>query len=61
MLAYLWLAIENRCSVMVIGGTASGKTSTLNALAFFIPPDAKIISIEDTRELSSTRRTGFPT
>ena len=52
MLAYLWIAAENRKSIMVIGGTAAGKTSTLNALAFFIPPDAKIVSIEDTRELS---------
>jgi flagellar protein FlaI len=60
MLAYLWLAIENRCSVMVIGGTASGKTSTLNALAFFIPPDAKIISIEDTRELSLYQKNWVP-
>ncbi|MEM2866355.1 MAG: type II/IV secretion system ATPase subunit [Candidatus Hadarchaeales archaeon] len=60
MLAYLWLAIENRCSVMVIGGTASGKTSTLNALAFFIPPDAKIISIEDTRELSLYQKNWLP-
>jgi flagellar protein FlaI len=60
MLAYLWLAIENRCSVMVTGGTASGKTSTLNALAFFIPPDAKIISIEDTRELSLYQKNWIP-
>lgn len=51
VLAYLWLAAEHGRSIMVIGGTASGKTSTLNALAFFIPPDAKIVSIEDTREL----------
>ncbi|MEM2204838.1 MAG: type II/IV secretion system ATPase subunit [Candidatus Hadarchaeales archaeon] len=51
MLAYLWLATENKKNIMIIGGTASGKTSTLNALTLFIPPDAKIISIEDTREL----------
>jgi len=51
MLAHLWLATENRKNIMIIGGTASGKTSTLNALTLFIPPDAKIISIEDTREL----------
>lgn len=60
MLAYLWLAIEYGSSVMVIGGTASGKTSTLNALAFFIPPDAKIISIEDTRELSLYQQNWVP-
>jgi flagellar protein FlaI len=52
MLAYLWLATENKKSIVVIGGTASGKTCTLNALSLFMPPDAKIISIEDTRELS---------
>ncbi len=52
MLANIWIAIENGRSVIVVGGTASGKTSTLNAFAFFIPPDAKIVSIEDTRELS---------
>jgi flagellar protein FlaI len=61
MLAYLWLAIENKKSLMVIGGTASGKTSTLNALAFFIPPDAKIVSIEDTRELSLYQENWLPT
>ena len=60
MLAYLWLAAENRKSIMVIGGTAVGKTSTLNALAFFIPPDAKICSIEDTREISLTQKNWIP-
>lgn len=52
MLANIWIAVENGRSIMVVGGTASGKTSTLNAFGFFIPPDAKIVSIEDTRELS---------
>jgi flagellar protein FlaI len=52
MLAHLWIAAENRKNILIIGGTASGKTSTLNALAFFIPPMAKIVSIEDTREIS---------
>jgi flagellar protein FlaI len=60
MLSYLWIAAENRKSVMVIGGTAAGKTSTLNALAFFIPPDAKIVSIEDTRELSLYQKNWIP-
>jgi flagellar protein FlaI len=52
MLAYLWLATENKKNIMIIGGTASGKTCTLNAISLFMPPDAKIISIEDTRELA---------
>ncbi|MDY6773714.1 MAG: ATPase, T2SS/T4P/T4SS family, partial [Candidatus Nanohaloarchaea archaeon] len=51
MLAYLWLAIENGRSILIAGPTASGKTSLLNALSLFIPPEMKIISIEDTPEL----------
>ncbi len=50
-LAYLWLCIENKLSVLVSGPTAAGKTSLLNALSMFIRPDAKIVSIEDTPEL----------
>jgi flagellar protein FlaI len=52
MLAYLWLAAENKKNIVIVGGTASGKTCTLNAISLFMPPDAKIVSIEDTRELS---------
>ncbi len=52
ILAYLWLLIEYESNIMVVGGTSSGKTTLLNALAFFIPPQARIVSIEDTRELS---------
>ena len=50
-LAYLWLAIENRKSILISGGTATGKTSLLNALSLFIRPSMKIVSIEDTPEL----------
>lgn len=49
--AYLWLAVESGKSAIFAGGTASGKTTTLNALALFIPPLAKVVSLEDTREL----------
>jgi len=49
--AYLWLIIEYHNSVLISGGTATGKTSTLNALCLFLPPEAKIVSIEDTPEL----------
>jgi flagellar protein FlaI len=52
MMAYLWIAIESGQSMMVCGGTASGKTTTLNATLLFIPPQMKIVSIEDTRELN---------
>lgn len=52
MLTYFWLAIENNKSLVFIGGTASGKTTSLNAVSLFIPPMAKVISIEDTRELT---------
>ena len=50
--AYLWICLENRASVMVLGGTASGKTTTLNALACLIKPGSKIITIEETAELN---------
>jgi flagellar protein FlaI len=51
-LAYFWLAIENNKSMIFIGGTASGKTTSLNAVSMFIPPVAKVVSIEDTREIT---------
>jgi flagellar protein FlaI len=50
-MAYMWLIIENRKSVLISGGTATGKTSMLNALSLFIKPSLKIVSIEDTPEL----------
>uniref|UniRef100_A0A7J2TKX3 Secretion system protein E n=1 Tax=Archaeoglobus fulgidus TaxID=2234 RepID=A0A7J2TKX3_ARCFL len=52
LMAYLWLAVEHKLSIMVVGGTASGKTTTLNAILMFVPPDAKVVSIEDTREIN---------
>jgi flagellar protein FlaI len=51
-MAYLWLAIEHNKSLIFAGGTASGKTTTMNAISMFIPPRSKVLSIEDTRELS---------
>jgi flagellar protein FlaI len=51
-MAALWLAVEMRRSAIVMGATASGKTTTLNAIGQFIPPTMKIVSIEDTRELT---------
>ncbi|MDD1690663.1 MAG: type II/IV secretion system ATPase subunit [Methanoregula sp.] len=50
-IAYIWLAVENGKSAIFAGGTASGKTTALNAISLFIPPMAKIVSLEDTREV----------
>lgn len=50
--AFLWLGIQDELSFLIAGGTGSGKTSFLNALAGLIPPNQRIISIEDTRELT---------
>jgi flagellar protein FlaI len=50
--AHLWLACQYGESIISAGGTASGKTSTMNAVALFIPPACKVISIEDTREIN---------
>jgi len=51
VLALIWIAIENEMSLIVTGGTGSGKTSFLNAISSFIPIAQRIISIEDTREI----------
>ena len=52
MVAYMWLAIENGVNTLFAGGTASGKTTALNAISLFIPREAKIVSIEETREIN---------
>jgi flagellar protein FlaI len=52
MAAYFWTCLENRASLMVLGGTASGKTTFLNAVACLIKPGSKIITIEETAELN---------
>ena len=67
MIAYMWIAVENRINMLFAGGTASGKTTSLNALSLFIPAEAKIVSIEETREINlphpnwipGVARTGF--
>jgi len=67
MAAYFWYAIENRASILVSGGVASGKTTVLNCFSMFIKPGLKLVSVEDTAELNlphenwipSVARTGF--
>jgi len=49
--ALIWLAIEYEMNILVSGGTASGKTVFLNSCMAFMPPNQRILSIEDTREL----------
>ncbi|ALG82362.1 type II/IV secretion system ATPase subunit [Halanaeroarchaeum sulfurireducens] len=51
-MAYLWLAIENNKSLIFAGGTASGKTTSMNAVSMFVTPRSKVLTIEDTRELT---------
>ncbi len=52
MVAFMWLGVENGINALIAGGTASGKTSTLNAMSLFIPRESKIVSIEETREIN---------
>ncbi|MGD6808084.1 MAG: type II/IV secretion system ATPase subunit [Candidatus Bathyarchaeia archaeon] len=52
MAAYFWVSLENHASIMVLGGTAAGKTTALNALACLIKPGSKVITIEETAELN---------
>ncbi len=67
MAAYFWLAIEKGASILFCGGTATGKTTMLNAISLFIPSSYKIVSMEDTREINlphenwiaGTTRQGF--
>ncbi|KAG2475155.1 MAG: hypothetical protein NPMRTH5_1830001 [Nitrosopumilales archaeon] len=65
--AYLWMLVENKMSIISIGSTGSGKTTTLNAITGLVHPDYKIFSVEDVSEInihhenwfSLISRTGF--
>jgi flagellar protein FlaI len=65
--AYLWMLMENKMSVMVVGPTGAGKTTALNAVACLVRPDFKMISVEEVQEInlpqenwvSTIARTGF--
>ena len=50
--AYAWLLIENRSTALVVGATASGKTTFLNALLSMINPNSKIVTIEEVQEIN---------
>jgi archaeal flagellar protein FlaI len=60
MMAYFWILIQYKSNIFITGGTASGKTTLLNAIAFFIPPESRVVSIEDTRELNLPRENWVP-
>ncbi len=60
MLAYLWFLVESGVNILITGGVATGKTSFLNTLSLFIPSEAKVVSIEDTRELSLPHENWIP-
>ncbi len=60
LMAVIWLCVENNKSMIIAGGTACGKTSTMNAVSFFIPGISKIISIEDTREIQLPHKNWLP-
>jgi flagellar protein FlaI len=65
--AYLWMLMENKMSVMIVGPTGAGKTTALNAIACLVRPDYKMISVEEVQEInlpqenwvSTVARTGF--
>jgi len=54
MAAYLWLVMEFRGSILIAGGVSSGKTTLLQALLTIIPPSRRVVSIEDTPEITSS-------
>ncbi len=59
-MAFLWIAVENGRNMIIIGGTACGKTTMMNAVSFFIPAHSKIVSLEDTREIQLPHQNWLP-
>jgi len=60
LMAYLWFLLQHNISVLICGGVSTGKTTMLNVLSMFIPPEDKIISIEDTREINLPHENWIP-
>ena len=60
ILAYLWILIEHGANILIVGGTGSGKTTLLNCIASFIKPEARVITIEDTREIRLVHENWLP-
>ena len=52
LVEFLQAVVRSRLNVLVCGGTGSGKTTMLNCLSAFVPEDERIVTIEDSAELS---------
>jgi len=55
-LAFLWMAMQADCSIMVCGNTGSGKTTLLNSLLNFVPSNERIILVEETPEINTLHK-----
>ena len=60
VMAYLWIVVQSGVSMLICGGVSTGKTSLLNGVTLFIPPELRIVSIEDTRELNLPHENWIP-